>query len=46
MRAENEDVVAAFLKARPGFALRSQGTHGNPKADADTTFTAVMEKRG
>jgi 16S rRNA (cytosine967-C5)-methyltransferase len=45
MRAENEDVVAAFLKARPQFALRIQTIHGNPKADSDTTFTAVVERR-
>jgi 16S rRNA (cytosine967-C5)-methyltransferase len=44
-RAENEDVVAAFLTARPEFSLRAQSIHGNPKADADTTFTAVMERR-
>ncbi len=42
LRAENEDVVAAFLAARPEFALQGQGLHGNPAADADTTFTAVL----
>ncbi|MFO7610035.1 MAG: RsmB/NOP family class I SAM-dependent RNA methyltransferase, partial [Candidatus Krumholzibacteriia bacterium] len=44
--AENEDVVAGFLAARPEFALREQRLHGNPQEDADTTFTAVMERRG
>lgn len=42
LRAENEDVVAAFLAARPEFTLQSQGIHGNPAADSDTTFTAVL----
>ncbi|MBE0565786.1 MAG: RsmB/NOP family class I SAM-dependent RNA methyltransferase, partial [Krumholzibacteria bacterium] len=45
-RAENEDVVAAFLAARPEFALRAQQLHGNPAEDADTTFTAVLERMG
>ena len=44
-RAENQDVTAAFLEARPQFVLRAQRTHGNPAADADTTFTAVLERR-
>jgi len=43
-RAENEDVVARFLAAASGFRLRSQGVMGNPEADADTTFAAVMER--
>ena len=45
LRAENEDVVAAFLAARPEFALQGQGIHGSPSADADTTFTAVLVRQ-
>jgi 16S rRNA (cytosine967-C5)-methyltransferase len=44
--AENEDVVAAFRAGQPGFALREQRLHGNPQEDADTTFTAVLERIG
>jgi 16S rRNA (cytosine967-C5)-methyltransferase len=42
---ENEDVAAALLAERADLTLVSQGTHGNPDADADTTFTAVFVKR-
>lgn len=41
-KAENEEVVAAFLAGRSGFELSGQGTHGNPEVDADTTFTATL----
>ena len=44
--SENEEVVRAFLEKNPGFELLSSGTHGNPGADADTTFTAVMRSGG
>jgi len=32
-------------RRNPDGRLRSQGIHGNPEVDSDTTFTAVMEKR-
>jgi len=41
---ENEDVAAAFLAAHPEFALEAQQLHGNPREDADTTFSAVMRR--
>lgn len=46
LRAENEEVVSSFLASKPGFALVNQGIHGSPAQDADTTFTAVLERRG
>jgi 16S rRNA (cytosine967-C5)-methyltransferase len=41
---ENEDVVAAALKAHPDLHLESQKLCGNPAADADTMFYAVLRK--
>lgn len=41
---ENEDVTAAFLAARLDYALQAQELHGNPREDADTTFSAVMRR--
>jgi len=45
LAAENEEIVAAFLAARPEFSLVAQAIHGNPAEDADTVFCAVMEKQ-
>ncbi len=42
--AENEEIVAAFLAARPQFALIEQGVRGNPDEDADTVFWAAMQR--
>ncbi|WP_141733088.1 RsmB/NOP family class I SAM-dependent RNA methyltransferase [Oligoflexus tunisiensis] len=39
---ENEDVIAAALKAHPGLHLETQQLCGNPVADADTMFYAVL----
>jgi len=42
---ENEDVVASFLGEHAEFALVGQQLHGNPREDADTTFSAVLRRR-
>lgn len=42
---EDEEVVDAFLAGHPEYALRRRGVAGNPHADADTTFIAVLERR-
>lgn len=44
--AENEEVTAAFLAGARDFTLIEQRIHGNPAADADTTFTAVLRREG
>jgi 16S rRNA (cytosine967-C5)-methyltransferase len=44
LAAENEEIVAAFLAARPEFALVAQAIHGNPAEDADTVFCAVLRR--
>ncbi|MDQ3233068.1 MAG: RsmB/NOP family class I SAM-dependent RNA methyltransferase [Pseudobdellovibrionaceae bacterium] len=41
---ENEDVVAAALQAHPELRLEIQQLCGNPAADADTMFYAVLRK--
>jgi 16S rRNA (cytosine967-C5)-methyltransferase len=41
---ENEDVVAAALAAHPELRLETQALCGNPAADADTMFYAVLRK--
>jgi 16S rRNA (cytosine967-C5)-methyltransferase len=41
---ENEDVVAAALSAHPDLRLETQTLCGNPAADADTMFYAVLRK--
>ncbi len=41
---ENEDVVAGFLAAHPGFTLVRQGIHGCPQRDADAMFVALMTR--
>jgi len=41
---EDEDVVAAFLAGHPEFAQVVQELHGNPREDADTTFSAVLRR--
>jgi 16S rRNA (cytosine967-C5)-methyltransferase len=41
---ENEDVVAEALQAHPDLHLESQQLCGNPAADADTMFHAVLRK--
>ncbi len=41
---ENEDVVAAALAAHPELRLETQELCGNPAADADTMFYAVLRK--
>lgn len=41
---ENEDVAEALLAERGDLTLVSRVVHGNPAADADTTFTAVFSK--
>jgi 16S rRNA (cytosine967-C5)-methyltransferase len=42
---ENEDVVRAFLADDERFEMTASGIHGNPAADADTTFSAVLRRR-
>lgn len=39
---ENEAIVAGFLQKNPSFSLHSQRLHGNPHADADTMFSALL----
>jgi len=41
---ENEAVVAAFSAAHPRWRLLRQSLHGSPTADADTTFTGIVER--
>ncbi len=44
LAAENEQVVEAYLAATPAFTLVEQGLHGNPAADADTVYCAVLAR--
>jgi 16S rRNA (cytosine967-C5)-methyltransferase len=41
---ENEDVVSVALAAHPDLRLETQKLCGNPAADADTMFYAVLRK--
>jgi 16S rRNA (cytosine967-C5)-methyltransferase len=43
---EDEDVVAAFLAAHPGWSLESEQLHGAPDLDADTLYAAVLRREG
>jgi 16S rRNA (cytosine967-C5)-methyltransferase len=43
---EDEDVVAAFLAAHPGWSLESEQLHGAPDLDADTLYAAVLRLEG
>lgn len=42
--AENESVVRSFLSSHSGFSIVTQTINGNPSADSDTTFTAIMRR--
>src|SRR5690606_20631339 len=44
--AENEAVVEQFLVRRPEFRLLDWRLHGCPGVDADTMFSAVLERQG
>lgn len=41
---ENEDVVAQFLAAHPGFVCANQGMHGCPQMDSDAMFVACLRR--
>jgi 16S rRNA (cytosine967-C5)-methyltransferase len=45
LTAENEQVIDAFLAKNPSWQLISQALAGNPQANSDTTFWAVMQRR-
>jgi len=41
---ENEEIVERFLQESREFELSSADMHGQPRADSDTTFVAVMNR--
>jgi 16S rRNA (cytosine967-C5)-methyltransferase len=42
--AENESIVQSFISSHSTFSIVSQTLNGNPAADSDTTFTAVIRR--
>lgn len=41
---ENETIIGAFLRQHRAFRLINQRLHGSPYANADTMFSAVMQR--
>jgi 16S rRNA (cytosine967-C5)-methyltransferase len=41
---ENETIVEHFLNENPNFHLITQNLYGNPSVNADTMFSAVMQR--